>query len=67
MATSKVTPDAEAFVSEIHIAPSPERVFQALELDPPRLLFHTWAASWSGEVENYRPLGIGTYERRYFG
>ena len=67
MATSEVTPDADAFVSEIHSATSPERVLQALELDPPRLLFHTWVASWTGDAENYRPLGIETYERRYFG
>ena len=100
MATTKITADADTIVSEIHIAASPKRVFQALvdptqvvqwwgqagvycckefrsdlraggqwrsagvdsqghsfevvgeylEIDPPRLLVHTWVASWTGDV-----------------
>jgi len=37
MATTKVTPDADAVVTEIHIAAPPERVFQAL-IDPKQVL-----------------------------
>ena len=37
MTTSKVTRDADAIVSEIDIAVSPERVFQAL-LDPKQVV-----------------------------
>ena len=101
MATTKVTPDSDAIVSEIHIAAPPERVFQALvspeqvlqwwgqngiyrctkfsadlrvggkwlsvgvgpdggnfevtgeylEIDSPRLLMHTWIASWTGTAK----------------
>jgi uncharacterized protein YndB with AHSA1/START domain len=103
-ATMRVTPDGDAIVTEIHIAATPERVFQALvdprqvpqwwggqgagqayrctsfeselrvggrwrssgvtgdggsfdvggeylEIDPPRLLVHTWVASWTGQVK----------------
>jgi uncharacterized protein YndB with AHSA1/START domain len=104
MATSRVAPNGDAIVSEIHIAAPPERVFQALvdprqvvkwwggqgegqsfrcrhfqcdlrpggkwrgagvdaqghpfevvgeymEVDPPRLLVHTWVASWTADVK----------------
>lgn len=101
MATSKVTPDADAIISEIHIAARPERVFEALidpaqvvqwwgqigvfrgtefqcdlrvggkwrlvgldgqdrnfeitgeylQVDPPRLLVQSWAATWTGTIQ----------------
>jgi uncharacterized protein YndB with AHSA1/START domain len=47
MATSKVTPDADEIVSEIHIAAPPERVFQAL-IDPAQVL------QWWGQQGVYR-------------
>lgn len=47
MATSKLTPDADAIVSEIHIAAPPERVFQAL-VDPQQVL------QWWGQQGVYR-------------
>jgi uncharacterized protein YndB with AHSA1/START domain len=47
MATSKVTPDADAIVTEIHIAAPPERVFQAL-VDPQQVL------KWWGQQGVYR-------------
>ncbi len=47
MATSSVTPDADAIVSEIHIAASPERVFEAL-VDPRQVV------QWWGQVGIYR-------------
>jgi uncharacterized protein YndB with AHSA1/START domain len=46
MAISKVTPDADAIVSEIHIAVSPERVFQAL-VDPKQVV------QWWGQAGVY--------------
>ena len=40
---------------------SPFRVEgEYLEVDPPRLLVHTWIASYSGDVENRGSLGIGS-------
>lgn len=104
MATTNISPDGDAVVSEIHIAARPERVFEALvdpqqvvkwwggqgagqgyrctrfesdlrtggkwrsagvdaqghpfevygeylEVDPPRLLVHTWMASWTAAVK----------------
>ena len=47
MATSKLTPDADAIVTEIHIAAPPERVFQAL-VDPQQVL------KWWGQQGVYR-------------
>lgn len=47
MTASNVTPDADAIVSEIHIAAPPERVFQAL-VDPQQVV------KWWGEVGIYR-------------
>jgi uncharacterized protein YndB with AHSA1/START domain len=47
MATSSITPDADAIVSEIHIAASPERVFQAL-VDPEQV------PQWWGQAGVYR-------------
>lgn len=47
MATTKVTPDADAIVSEIHIAAPPERVFQAL-VDPQQVV------KWWGQQGIYR-------------
>jgi uncharacterized protein YndB with AHSA1/START domain len=47
MATSNVTPDAEAIVSEIHIAALPERVFEAL-IDPRQVV------EWWGQIGIYR-------------
>jgi uncharacterized protein YndB with AHSA1/START domain len=47
MATSKVTPDADAIISEIHIAAPPERVFQAL-VDPKQVV------QWWGQPGVYR-------------
>lgn len=47
MATSQATPDADAIVSEIHIAAPPERVFQAL-VDPMQVV------QWWGQIGVYR-------------
>jgi uncharacterized protein YndB with AHSA1/START domain len=47
MATSKVTPDRDAIVAEIHIAAPPERVFRAL-VDPQQVL------KWWGQQGVYR-------------
>jgi len=47
MATSKLTPDADSIVTEIHIAAPPERVFQAL-VDPQQVL------KWWGQQGVYR-------------
>ena len=47
MATSQLSPDADAIVSEIHIAAPPERVFQAL-VDPKQVL------QWWGQAGVYR-------------
>jgi uncharacterized protein YndB with AHSA1/START domain len=47
MATSKVTPDADAIVSEIFIAAMAERVFQAL-VDPQKVV------RWWGQPGIYR-------------
>lgn len=43
MATSQITSDADAIVSEIHIAAPPERVFQALT--DPRQVVQWWGQS----------------------
>jgi uncharacterized protein YndB with AHSA1/START domain len=101
VATMRVSSDQDIIISEIHIAATPDRVFQALvipdqvmawwgqegvyqcneftsdlrpggkwrsagvgpdggpfevkgeylEVDPPRLLIHTWIASWTGNVQ----------------
>lgn len=47
MATSKVSPDSDAIVSEIHMAASPDRVFQAL-VSPEQVL------QWWGQNGMYR-------------
>jgi uncharacterized protein YndB with AHSA1/START domain len=47
MATSKVTPDSDEFVSEIHIEAQPDRVFQAL-VDPELVV------KWWGQGGIYR-------------
>lgn len=47
MATSSITPDADAIVSEIYIAASPDRVFQAL-VDPKQV------PQWWGQAGVYR-------------
>ncbi len=47
MATSRFTPDADAIVSEVHIAAPPERVFEAL-VDPKQVV------QWWGQVGVYR-------------
>src|SRR5215470_8781859 len=47
MATTKVTPDSDAIVTEIHIAAPPERVFQAL-VDPEQVV------KWWGQTGIYR-------------
>jgi len=47
MATSKVTPDADAIITQIHIAAPPERVFQAL-VDPQQVV------RWWGQKDVYR-------------
>ncbi len=47
MATSRVTPDADAIVAEIHVAAPPERVFQAL-IDPGQVV------RWWGHPGIYR-------------
>jgi uncharacterized protein YndB with AHSA1/START domain len=47
MTTLKVTPDADAIVSEIHVAAQPERVFQAL-VDPHQV------PQWWGQAGAYR-------------
>jgi uncharacterized protein YndB with AHSA1/START domain len=101
MAMSKITPDEDAIIAQIHVAAPPERVFQALidpqqvvrwwgqigiyrctefhsdlrpggklrcvgidgqgnrfeivgeylQIDAPRLLVHTWVATWTGDVK----------------
>jgi uncharacterized protein YndB with AHSA1/START domain len=47
MAMSRVTPDADEIVSEIHIAAPPERVFQAL-VDPAQVV------QWWGQAGVYQ-------------
>src|ERR1700746_3095400 len=47
MATSKVSPDSDEIISEIHIAAPPDRVFQAL-VDP------TQVVKWWGQSGVYR-------------
>jgi uncharacterized protein YndB with AHSA1/START domain len=47
MATSKITPDSDAIVSEIHITAPPERVFEAL-VDPQQIV------KWWGQAGVYR-------------
>jgi uncharacterized protein YndB with AHSA1/START domain len=47
MATSPVSPDADAIVSEMHIVAPPDRVFQAL-VDPKQVV------QWWGQVGIYR-------------
>lgn len=47
MATSKLTPDSDEIVTEIHIAAPPDRVFQAL-IDPQEVL------KWWGQEGVYR-------------
>ncbi len=47
MATSKVTPDGDGIISQIHIVASPERVFEAL-VDPRQVV------QWWGQVGVYR-------------
>jgi uncharacterized protein YndB with AHSA1/START domain len=63
MASSTVTPDNDAIVSEIRISAPPERVFQAL-IDPKQVM--TW---WTGEecrIQNFalepRRGGKWTYD-----
>jgi len=50
MATTKVTPDADAIVSEIQIAAPPERVFQAL-IDPKQVM--QWWTSEQCSIEHF--------------
>lgn len=47
MATSKITPDLDELVSEIHIAAPPDRVFKAL-IDPEQV------TKWWGQIGAYR-------------
>ncbi len=47
MATTRITPDLDAVVTEIHIAAPPERVFQAL-IDPGQVV------RWWGQAGIYR-------------
>jgi uncharacterized protein YndB with AHSA1/START domain len=47
MAASKVSPDSDSIISEVHIAAPPERVFQAL-VDPQQV------PQWWGEPGIYR-------------
>ena len=57
MATSKLTPDADSIVAEIHIAAPPERVFQAL-VDPLQVL------QWWGQQGIYRSTEFQSDLRR---
>lgn len=57
MATSKLTPDRDAIVAEIHIAAPPGRVFQAL-VDPQQVL------KWWGQQGVYRSTGFQSDLRR---
>jgi uncharacterized protein YndB with AHSA1/START domain len=53
MATSKVSPDADAIVSEINIAAPPERVFEALT--DPKQLVQWWGQKgmyWCNEFQS---------------
>jgi uncharacterized protein YndB with AHSA1/START domain len=68
MASTRVTPDLDAVVSEIHIAAPPERVFQAL-IDPKQVM--SW---WTGEdcrIRNFtlepRRAGRWTYDTEQTG
>ena len=47
MATSKITPDSDAIIAQIHIAAPPERVFQAL-VDPKEVV------RWWGQAGIFR-------------
>jgi uncharacterized protein YndB with AHSA1/START domain len=53
MATSKVSPDSDEVVSEIHIAAPPDRVFQAL-VDPAQVV------KWWGQSGIYRCTEFNT-------
>jgi uncharacterized protein YndB with AHSA1/START domain len=65
MATTTVTPDLDAVVSEIHIAAPPERVFQAL-IDPKQVM--SWWTSPECQIERFamepRKGGRWTYDTK---
>lgn len=65
MATTSITPDQDAVVSEIHIAAPPERVFQAL-IDPKQVM--SWWTSPDCPIESFamepRKGGRWTYDTR---
>jgi len=50
MATTIVTPDQDAVVSEIHVAAPPERVFEAL-IDPKQVM--SWWTSDDCQIQNF--------------
>ena len=51
MATTSITPDQDAVVSEIHIAAPPERVFQAL-VDPKQVM--SWWTSAECQIDSFK-------------
>ncbi|HLV86394.1 MAG TPA: SRPBCC domain-containing protein [Candidatus Sulfotelmatobacter sp.] len=65
MATTVITPDRDAVISEIHIAAPPERVFQAIT-DPKQVM--AWWNSEDCQIENFsietRPGGRWVYDTR---
>lgn len=65
MASTLVTPDMDAVVSEIHIAAPPDRVFQAL-IDPKQVM--AWWTSDACQIESFsmepRRGGRWIYETR---
>lgn len=65
MASTIITPDLDAVVSEIHIAAPPERVFQAL-IDPKQVM--SWWTSPDCQIESFamepRKGGRWTYDTK---
>lgn len=65
MASTAVTPNLDAIVSEIHIAAPPERIFQAL-VDPKQVM--QWWSGGSCQIEAFsldpRPGGRWCYDTR---
>jgi uncharacterized protein YndB with AHSA1/START domain len=65
MASTFVTPDQDAVVTEIHIAAPPERVFQAL-VDPKQVM--GWWTSDDCEIESFtmdkKPGGRWSYDTK---
>jgi uncharacterized protein YndB with AHSA1/START domain len=65
MATTTITPNLDAVISEVHIAAPPERVFQAL-IDPKQVM--SWWTSPQCEIESFamepRKGGRWTYDTR---